>query len=313
MRKIFIFVSLVVCILCSGCGTLVVSRVRPLSDDYIKQVIAVTSFENRSGFSGQWKIGSGMADMLVSELVSSGNFVVVERKFLDNVVGELERQNEHFFRKEGKVQKGRLKNAKYLVRGVITDFSQVGGGGLFFGVKNLLLGGRGHKARVALALTIVDVESGEVVNSVQCAGTARAREAYVKAKYKGVAFGGDAYFKTPLGVATCNALRRGIRGMIATIPKLEWLPMVAQVVDGQNIIVNGGEDRDIRKGEVYIIKGASKPVHDPVTGDVIKLLPGREIAMVRITSVDDTISRAVVVEGAASGLKPGMVMEASVK
>lgn len=309
MRKSILYLNLLLCLLCSGCGSLVVSRVAPLSDDYIRQVVAVTSFENRSGFSGQWKLGDGMADLLVSELVASGHFVVVERKFLDTVVGELERQHDNFFRKEGRVQQGRLKNAKYLVRGVITDFSQVGGGGLFFGLKSFLLGGKGYKARVALALTIVDVESGEVVNSVQCYGTARASEAYIKGTYKDVAFGGDKFFKTPLGVATCNALRRGIRGLLDIIPAVQWSPMVAQIVDGKSIIINGGEDRDLKKDLVLYIKDESTPIYDPVTGDVIKYLPGPEIACVRITAVEDTISKAEVIDGDTGGLKVGMVLD----
>ncbi|OVE75726.1 hypothetical protein BVX97_03705 [bacterium E08(2017)] len=285
-----------------------ISRVKPLSDDYIKQVVAVTSFENRTGFSGQWKLGSGMADLLVSELVASGHFVVVERKFLRNIVGELERQHDKYFRKEGRVPHGRLKNARYLIRGVITDFSQVGGGGLFFGVKKFLLGGKAHKARVALTLTIVDVESGEVISSVQCSGTARAGQAYAKGTYKNIAFGGDSFFKTPLGVATCNALRRGLEGLVEEMPKVRWRPMIAQVVDARYIILNCGDDREIRVGNVYYVKAESRPIHDPVTGDVIKYVPGKEIAAVRVTAVDDSISRAVVLDGDTSMLKPGMIL-----
>jgi curli biogenesis system outer membrane secretion channel CsgG len=272
-------------------------------------VVAVTSFDNKSGFSGQWKLGSGMADLLVSELVSSGQFVVVERKFLDNVVGELERQHDRFFREEGKVQQGRLKNAKYLIRGVITDFSQVSSGGLFVGFRKLLFGGKGSKARVALALTIVDIESGEVVSSVQCSGTARAREVYAKGEYNNVAFGGDRFFKTPLGVATCNALRRGIRGLVAAIPRVEWLPMIAQVADSGAAVINGGTDRGIRIGDEYSVLGESQPVNDPLTGDLIKMLPGEVVATLRVTSVEDAISVAQLTGGEAKAIKIGMVLK----
>ena len=106
-----------------------VDSIPPLPEDMHAPVVAVTSFENRAGFEGQWKLGDGMADLLISELVSSRNFVVVEREQFAKLTSEIERQRSGFFRPEGKTPVGRMKNANYLIRGVINDFSQTGGGG----------------------------------------------------------------------------------------------------------------------------------------------------------------------------------------
>lgn len=287
---------------------MLVGRVKPLSDEYIRPVIAVSSFDNKSGFSGQWSLGTGMADLLVSELVGAENFIIVERKYLNEVVGELEMQSDKYFRAEGKISQGRLKNARYFIRGVINDFSQVGGGSLGIAFRKLLFGGKGYKARVALTLTIVDIENGEIIDSVQAEGTARAGETYVKGNYKDVSFGGDQFFKTPLGVATSNALRRGIKGLVEKMPRTEWQPMIAAVIDNGRIIINGGDNREIEKDTIFCVRGEGVAVNDPVTGDVIKIVPGSTIGSVKVTEVEDTIAYAEVVDGDAKSFARGMVL-----
>lgn len=270
--------------------------------DSVRPVVAVTSFENRSGFPGEWQLGSGMADLLVSELVRSKGFTVVERQHLESVVGELTRQRNDLFRPEGKVDMGKLKNAQFLVRGVINDFSQVGGGAISVAIKSLFFGGRGYNARVSLTMTIVDVESGEIIDSVQCAGTSRARQAYAAGAYKGVTFGGDAFFKTPLGQATGDAIRQGVLAISDSTPRRRWRPMIA-TAEGGAYILNGGADRGYRVGEVYRVRERARPVTDPATGDVLALMPGREFGSLKVTRVDATVAFGEAVSG--SGFERG--------
>lgn len=295
------------CVLFSGCATPIVGRCRPLPGNAVPQVLAVSSFDNRSGFSGEWNLGSDMADLLVSELVNCRNFVVVERKHLDEVVGELDRQRKTHFRPEGRVDMGRLKNARYLVRGVISDFSQIGGGSLGVTIRSLLFGGKGYTARVALTLTIVDVESGEIVESIPCEGTARARQAYVKADYDNIAFGGDRFFRTPLGIATSNAIRRGVRGIVKKVPRVFWEPMIAAVSQKGIIILNGGSDRGLQEGVVYDVRGEGQAVTDPTTGDLLSVIPGPVVGTIRVTQVGARIAYAEAING--TGFERGQRLE----
>jgi len=298
-----------------GCGNIVVSGlmasallalsggcamytggIPPLPKDAVPPRVAVASFENRSGFEGQWKLGPGMADLLVSELVASRNFVVLERGNLDTVVDEIARQRNRLFREEGRVEEGRLDNARYLIRGVITDFSQSSGGSLWMGIRHLLIGSGGYTARVGMTLTIVDIESSRIVDSVQCAGKARAGSAYAQASYKGVQFGGRSFFQTPLGVATASAIRQGLHGIVAKIPMQLWTPMIADV-KGSGIVLNGGRDRGLYVGSHYRVRGTGTPVMDPATGDLLDILPGPVVGTVRIMEVRDSIAVAELVNG----------------
>lgn len=292
MKLRVIFLLLTGAILCGGCATPMVRPARPLPDNAIPPVIAVTAFDNLSNYVGQWKLGNGMADVLVSELILSKNFTVVERADIGSLADELDRQTMPHFRSEGKVDRGRLKNAQYLIRGSINDFSQVGGGSFWIAMRKFFFMGKGYKARVALTLTIIDIESGVVIGAVQSSGTARAGEVYVKAKYKNVRFGGDAFFQTPLGVATANAIRKGIKGLIKEVPRTYWKPMIAQVADNGVVIVNGGANHGVKVGKVYIVRGHGRKITDPATGDVISVIPGGSLGSIEITTVRKNISYA---------------------
>lgn len=284
-------------LLLSGCNMTLVDSIPPLPEDVHAPVVAVTSFENRAGFDGQWKLGDGMADLLVSELVQSRNFVVVERQHFERITGEIDRQQSSLFRPEGKIKRGQMKSAQYLIRGVINDFSQTGGGGFsisFF--RNLFLLGRGYTARVALTLTLVDVETGQILSAVQSAGLVRTREAYAKATYDGVSFGGDVFFETPLGKATARAIYGGVKQISRDMPKNPWRPMISCVRNG-TILINGGKERGFRVDASYIVRGPADPVTDPATGDVLTFVPGPKLGVIQIVQVDDKVAYARPVEG----------------
>jgi len=269
--------------------------------------LAVASFENRSGFAGQWELGSGMAELLTAELVASERFTLLERGRLDTVVDEITRQRHRLFRPEGRLEEGRLRNAQYLIRGTVTDFSQVSGGRLWLGMRRWLFGGGGYTARVALTLTVVDIENGTILDSVNCAATARAREAFVEGRYKGVSFGGDQFFRTPLGSATSKAIRQGLKGIIRTIPREYWRPMIADV-NATHIVLNGGRDRNIPVGQFYRVRERGSPVTDPATGDVLEIIPGPVRGLIQVREVRDGVAVAEVFSG--YGFARGQLVEA---
>jgi len=297
MKKYFIkFIAVGAFVFVAGCAMPFVGGVKPLPKGAVPPRIAVVSFDNRSSFSGQWKLGPGIADLLVSELVASKNFVVLERGHLAEVVDEIMQQKNRLFRKEGKVGEGRLENAQYLIRGVITDFSQTSGGSFWMGFRHLFIGSGGYTARVGLTLTIVDIESGKIVDSVQCSDKAKAGEVYGKASYKGVHFGGDRFFKTPLGTATSGAICKGLKAITEKVPTHYWLPMIADLNPHQ-IILNGGNDRGFKVGQFYRVRKKGTAVTDPGTGDVLDILPGPVVGLIRVVEVRARVAGAEVVNG----------------
>jgi curli biogenesis system outer membrane secretion channel CsgG len=290
---------LVVLSLCGGCRT---AAIRPPPKDAVLPVVAVTTFDNRSGFDGQWQLGGGMADLLVSEMLKSGHFIVVERQQFEHLASEIGLQGGRLFRPEGRVNIGRMKGAKFLIRGTINDFSQAGGGGLWMAMQSFFFLGRGHNARVSLTLTIIDIETGQIVSSVQSIGLVRTRYAYFEKHYQGVSFGGDAFFRTPLGKATADAIREGVGQIVGEMPHDSWRPMIADV-RGRILVVNGGKDRGFKVGEELVVRAPAEPVTDPATGDVLSYLPGAQIGRLRIIQLDDRVAFGEAVSG--SGFQRG--------
>jgi hypothetical protein len=155
--------------------------------------LAVTDFENLSGFSGQWNLGGGMADLLVTALMDSRKAIVLERQHIGDVIGELVRQGQGLFRPEGRAPKGRLKNARFLVRGVITDFTVTGDASAGTPRRARLACGARRLAWPSMS-RCTKWRAARWVCSVKTDGTASARRRRARVNYKHIAFGGDVFF-----------------------------------------------------------------------------------------------------------------------
>ncbi len=295
-------IAIAILLLCAGCAThrpdpgnaVSITDGKPV----FKPVVAVIDFENRAGFQGQWKLGEGMAELLTSSLLDSDHVIVLERKNINDVVGEISRQGQALFRQEGRVERGRLMNAQFLIRGVVTDFTVINDSSGWFSLKNFSLFGRGSTARVALNIYVVDVASGKIFASAKTAGTASAGGAGAKIDYQNVSFGGDSFFRTPLGKATEEAIGEAVRNILQSLPGQPWQPVVAES-SGRDVIINGGTNVMLHVGKTFIVRDATHEVTDPVTGNVIESTPGHVIGRVQITQVLATSSHAALLEGVA--------------
>ncbi len=291
-------------VLC-GCMTSPTEKLPdPPGKDVVKPIVAIGEFENRSSYHGQWALGPGVSDLLVAETLGSKHFVVVERERLAELVGELRQQQSEMFRPQGRQTIGRLKNAAYHIRGAITDFTHISRRSVEGSKGDWLLGSSGYTARVALVLTIVEVESGQIIESVNAAGYASANGLIAEGEYRDVRFGGDAFFRTPLGIATRNAIRQGLRKIIAAVPKDPWSARIAAVEDDR-VILTGGQEQGQRIGMELVVLDEDRTIHDPSTGDAVDVLPGAAIGRLRITEVRPRTAIARIVQGAAK-LAPGL-------
>lgn len=282
-----------------GCSILVPSVEPAPSSRVLRPVVAVSDFENKAGFSGKWNLGNGMAEIMINELLQSGEVVVLERKHLQNVVGELALQKARdLFRREGRVERGRLKNARYLIRGVVSDFHVSGDKSGWFGSNRGSFWGRGSSARVTLNTYLTEVETGQIIASAETIGKASRIGFGGGARYQNVTFGGEAYFKTPLGKATKKAMASAVETLLQALPDSDWQGRVAS--GGPDlVIVNGGENVGMQPGERLLVRGSGREVTDPVTGDVLQRIPGPVIGKLRVESVKSMSSEAVLLEGRA--------------
>ncbi len=306
LKRAFVLLAVLFLLIVSGCRTPAGHPSPYRSNRVMKPVVAVADFENLANVQGQWNLGKGMADVLVAQLLETERVVVLERKDLKDVLGEIILQGGDLFRKEGRVDRGRLKNARYLIHGSVTDFTETGEGAGWFGIPWLKIFGHGSRARVAIHIKVSDVESGEVVASVKAARTVSAGGAGVEGRYKDVMFGGDVFFRTPLGKATEGAIHSAVRQILRDLPVHDWQPRIAESA-GDTAVINGGKNVRVRVGDRFKVREAPRNITDPVTGNVIETVPGRVVGKVRVTKVNPASACAVIDEGVA---KRGDFLEA---
>lgn len=297
--------TLLLTLFLAGCAS---HGVRPLPRavrDYNIPTIAILDFENKAHFPYRWNLGQGIRDRLVDELVNSRRYTVLNRADIQDVMNELEMQKSSKFRKEGRLNKGRLKNVKYLIKGAVTDFSHVAGGSLRGFIKNFGMGTSGQMAVVSVTLYVTDVETGEVVVSRSFSDNVWAGDVDFAATYKKVTFGASSFYKTPLGEATANVIKKCIKSISTAIVREKWYPSVVKVV-GDTLIFSGGVDRAIKLGSVWAAHEEGEILFDPQTGDELGRLPGRDMGRVEVIKVEGRFSHAKIIEG---DFAPGQLLK----
>ena len=279
-----------------GCAALLTGCGLFEADDgylYEKPLVAVIAFENRVDFPLNWRLGEGIAEILEDSIYQTDSFRVLDRGDIDQVLKEQDFQSSGNTRPEQTVARNRLKNAHYLVKGVITEFAHVGLAGLDFGFGNWRIGGGGTYALVNIALKVTDVESGEVAYSEVIDGKVYAGGAAFDTVYKQVTLGGQAFYQTPLGHALQDALALALEGMTGHLARRRWQPTIAEI-EGERIFLSGGHDRRVEEGSRWAVRTPSTPVIDPRTGDVLGQRAGVVVGIVRVIEVHDQYSVAVV-------------------
>ncbi len=281
----------------SGCAELTSTKTLPRAVRKFEiPTIAVLDFENKVQFRYRWNLGQGVRDLLVDELVKSRRYTVLTRGELDAVVTELEIQGSPHFRNQGKAARGQLKNVQYLIKGSVTDFSHVAGGGLRAFCSKVGLGGSGEVATVSVTLYVIEVETGEILASESLNGRAYAGEVEFEGFYSHVSFGGKAFYRTPLGKATKEAISKCLKSITETIGRNMWYPRVVKV-DEKSLVISGGIDRGLRKGSLWAAYEQGEALIDPATGDVLGREKSQLIGIISITNVKDKYSIAEIISG----------------
>jgi curli biogenesis system outer membrane secretion channel CsgG len=283
---------LIATVLVSGCETLVPDR----SYRYVHPTVAVFKFENKAGSPMKWDLGTGMADVMVTGLMDTERFTVVEREDLNAILKELDLQNRGRTRPEGKVPSQRLINVQYLIKGTVTDFSHISRGGIRVSTSSTGVRGRAATALVSMVITVIDVESGEILVSTTKSSRVRARGIDLNAAYEGISFGGQAFYRTPLGRATRSAIDDAIEEVVDTIGSQPWRPAIIDI-DDDRVVLNGGRDRRVKPGHLYQVMQPGERIFDTETGNYLGTTPGEGIGLVEVTEVYNKFSYAVCREG----------------
>jgi len=192
--------------------------------------IAVADFDVKAAKAGG-EIGSGLREMLVTALINSNRFSVVERQALSAVMQEQELSASGAAQTgAGGPQRGKIKTADLIITAAVTEFEPQasggragigGGGGVGSGILGGLLGAALNKAHMALDIRIVDTSTSEVLAATRVQGQATDVAGGFMAGFIGSwALGGglSAYANTPMEKAIRVCIIEAVRYISQTIP-----------------------------------------------------------------------------------------------
>lgn len=194
-----------------------------------KARIAVADFETKAA-KATGEIGSGLREMLVTALINSNRFSVLERQALSAVMQEQELSASGAAQAGGGPQRGMIKTADLIVTAAVTEFEPRasggaagigGGGGVGSGILGGLLGAALNKAHMALDLRIVDTSTSEVLAATRVQGQASDVAGGFMMGFMGSwALGGglSAYANTPMEKAIRICIIEAVRYISQTIP-----------------------------------------------------------------------------------------------
>lgn len=195
-----------------------------------KARVAVADFDVKAA-KASGEIGSGLREMLVTALINSSRFSVVERQTLKAIMQEQELSASGAAQAgAGGPQRGRIKTADLIVTAAVTEFEPNasggkagigGGGGIGGGILGGVIGGALNKAHMALDIRIIDSSTSEVLAATRVQGEATDAAGGIGVGFLGswgLGAGLSGYANTPMEKAIRVCIIEAVRYISQSVP-----------------------------------------------------------------------------------------------
>jgi curli biogenesis system outer membrane secretion channel CsgG len=234
-----------------------------------KKSVAVTRFEDQSGFSEEWAIGEAIADLLTPALMQADRFVVVEREKIKTLLHERDMAVSGRRTKLEFIGASRLVPAQIGVSGTVIEFSS-------------------EKKEAGAAAADLRAEGGTVSEAVHVALHLKIRDTFsdmvlfeeiveTKTTYMGVegdytdetfGIGGERFPETPLGKATLETIGEAAYRIVLDLEKVPWRGSVILAQAGK-VYINCGKREGVVPGQKFVVNSRGEELTDPDTGELL--------------------------------------------
>jgi len=236
-----------------------------------KKRVAVFNFEDKTDHAWHWwtgqPVGHGMADMLTTALVKSGQYRVFERQEIEKIMGEQALGMSGAVTPESAAKAGKMLGAELAIIGAVTEFGykkQSTGGAL----KKIGISGSVSKqsATVGIDIRFVNTTSGEILKAENI--RKEKSKPGVSLDTRDINFENEAQFdESIVGKATREAIDEIVKLLNAQGGgEAAWEAKVVMMKDGQ-VIINGGAETGVKVGERFTIYRVGEEMIDPDTGE----------------------------------------------
>lgn len=270
----------------------------------LRYTIAVTKFENHSGFSGQFNLSDTWGSILTDSLQQTGRFIVLGEADMRNAA-----MGEQDFAKTGRTAggdkapvTGQMSPAQLLVKGEITHFqAQTQGGGGGIGIKGFRIGASGDQAEINVVIYVVDSTTGQVVASKRVVGVAK--NSGLSLGFANKDWGADigGFKKTNVGKAVESAIDQGVAFISSQVQNLPWTGTVI-LTKGNQVWINRGAREGVQVGQTFKV-GTTEVLRDPGTGETLDTSMTVK-GEIKVETVREKVAICTIVSG--SGIDRGM-------
>ncbi|MBE9223439.1 penicillin-binding protein activator LpoB [Cyanobacterium stanieri LEGE 03274] len=249
----------------------------------------------------------GVSEIIVSELVNSGNYRVIERSRIQDILDEQNFGASDRVDNATAAQIGRLLGVELIMVGSITQFDlqdrDTGFGFFGFG-----FGNQTKKALVTINTRLINTTTGEIMMSAE--GKSEVTQVDGQLRVRGVGVGTSTNNDgTLLSVATQDAAKEVINEMNQRQAQLSSIARVNPTtsglvadVAGNSVIINRGSSHGYRNGLRLSIERVSREIKDPETGEVIRRMTN-QLGVIELLNVDSNSSEGRIISG--SGFRVG--------
>ncbi len=272
-----------------------------------KPRVAVIEFKDKTGRYSWYRSGEAAQDMLVTELVKSGKYRVIEREQLAAIMQEKNLSLSGDVDPKTAVKAGKLLGVEYLVTGSLTELGVADRGARvpgMFGLPSVRVGSQ--KMDAAIDARMISTTTGEIVWADSAKESTSDASVYVAGAGGGVddkrkldRVLRPVVVKLAESMAKASAPTSGVGGA----GDASGVSGKVAKVEGSSIYLNVGFEAEVKEGDTFDVYRVGNVIKDPDTGEVLGA-DETKVGRLKVTKVmGPRLSLATVVEGSA--FKPG--------
>ncbi|MFH1320506.1 MAG: CsgG/HfaB family protein [Bacteroidota bacterium] len=241
----------------------------------LKKRIAVLEFANKAGsqsiehgyssigYSSGQEVSANLTDMLITELVKTGRFIVLERSRINAILNEQKFDASQGVTAQSVVEINKLLGVQMIITGSITEFalkSEKKGGNYGYVSTSSTV----QTARVGVDLRMVNASTGEITLAERAVSEEKAKAGGTSVG--GFGSGSSTVDLTILDKAKRSAISKCVGLVAQAMDNVSWEGTVIRVNTDQTLMMKPGSSGGVKTGMKFIVYSKGTEVIDPETG-----------------------------------------------